>query len=128
MTMPDRRLDNRVWLCFRGPYDVSAWAALWSRAKLLEFLAGHEIAEAVIKDHPNFESIRIERHPGEDDDDGRIYSWGEKEPHAEGPDTQHKGTLVYVDGKLVFSNIEFVDTEDTEHVAEDCEMCARPVA
>ena len=63
------------------------------------------------------------------DEDGRIYVWGDGEPASgEGPDTQHEGITVYIDGKLVYNDCRYVDTEDTDHDEKDCEMCARPVA
>lgn len=118
--------QKKLWFCFRGPYDTSAWATLWDKKKLLEFFKDHEVVAPLLAKHPKFETLRVEVNRGEADDDGRVYIWGEDEPGSEGPDTQHEGTLVYIDGKLVYNDSRFVDTEDDTHEASDCEMCQKP--
>lgn len=115
--------DSKLFLCFRGPYDCSAWARLWDRAHAVEYVE-NEIVGPVLAKYPDCKSFRVEHHMGGADEDGRVFVWGEDEPSSgDGPDTQHEGYEVWVDGKKVFSNCKFVDSEDTTHDAADCPLC-----
>src|SRR5512135_516397 len=120
--------DKKLWFCFRGPYDTHAWAALWDKAKLLDFFKDHEIVAPLLKKHPQFEKLRVEHNRGGEDEDGRVYIWGEDEPGTEEPDTQHEGTLVYIDDELVYNDSRFVDKDDTDHDSTECDLCKKPLA
>lgn len=118
--------EEKLWFCFRGPYDCSAWAGLWTREKLLDFLKDHPVALKVLAKHPKFKTVRIEHHMGSEDEDGRIYVWGEDESGSgPGLDTQHKGYVVTVDGEVVYNDCIFNDEEDEDHDREDCDLCRR---
>lgn len=120
--------DKKLWFCFRGPYETNAWAALWDRAKLLDFFKDHKIVGPVLKKSPDFKKIRVESHRGAADEDGRVYIWGEDEPGSDGPDTQHEGTIVYLDDKIVYNDCKFIDDEDEDHDAAECDLCQHPLA
>jgi hypothetical protein len=118
--------DKKLFFCFRGPYECSAWAKPMTREEALEYV-GNDVVSPVLAAQPDLQSFRIEHHRGEADEDGRVFVWGEDEPSSgDGPDTQHEGYEVWVNGEHVFSNCRFVDSEDTEHDPEDCEICAQP--
>ena len=119
--------ERKIWFCFCGPYENSAWAALWTKEHLVKYFSDHEVIGPVLQQHPAFEKVRIEVNRGGNDEDGRVYVWGDDEPSAEGPDTQHEGTLVYIDDKLVYNDSKFVD-EDSDHDPKDCDICAKPTA
>lgn len=118
---------KKIWFCFRGPFECSAWAELWDKAKLLSFFKGQEPVEGVLRANPEFETLRVESHRGETDEDGRVYVWGKDEPSSgDGPDTQHEGVQVWLDGVLVYNDcVPTQDAKDDPDHDDDCELCGK---
>ena len=120
--------DKKIWFCFCGPYDCSAWAALWTKEHLVKYFSDHEVIGPVLQQHPGFEKLRVEVNRGGEDTDGRIYAWGYDEPgRGEGPDTQHEGTAIWINDELVYNDSKFVDEDDTDHDPKECEVCSQPI-
>jgi hypothetical protein len=116
---------KKLWFCFRGPYDTNAWAAMWTREKLLDFFKTDDLVTKVLKKHPKFKTLVVESHRGVEDEDGRVFIWGLDEAGTEGPDTQHKGHVIELDGKVVYNDCTFDDEDDTDHDPKGCTLCTQ---
>lgn len=113
---------KKIFLGFRGPYECSSWADLMTRDEARAYLKGHVPSKILELD---FSDIRIEINKGVEDEDGRVFCWGDKPSSGDGPDTQHKGTIVYVDHKVVFNDCVFEDEEDGAHDPAECDLCRK---
>lgn len=120
-------MDKKIFLCVIGPYEQRAWSTLWTedetRASVRDFLLGLVPSEVIgLLDQP-FKKLRVERLKGDQDDDGRIYIWGEDEPGVDHIDLTHEGTCIWLDGKIIYNDLQPSESERLEGHDEECEDC-----
>lgn len=119
-------MADKIFFCGRGPCEQpGAWAQLWSEGKVREYLKD-SLAKAGVSDRP-FERLRVERHQALDQDDTRVYIWGEDQPGISCEDYgQHEGLRVEIDGVVVYNDLRPAGDEDdlADHDPE-CEECAK---
>lgn len=113
---------KKLFLCGKAGFDnPGAWSRMMTEAEARDMVSV-SLEEAGWKDKP-LSKFRVERHA--EDEDTRIYIWGEEEPGFQGDDFGlHVGTKVEIDGKVVFNNLKpSQESEPGDH--DDCEDCAK---
>lgn len=117
---------KKLWFSGRDGLDGGAWADLWTLKQVREFFKGNEAIAAHLPKKA-FKSLHVKVCFGPEED-GRLYSWGEKQPGFQVGDIQddHEGTYIEVDGKVVHNDLHPAgDENEVEDHDEECETCAK---
>lgn len=111
----EKKLFFRAWT----GSESGAWSTLMgeSEARGMVDLTMERIGW---KDKP-LKKFRVERHT--EDGDIKLWMWGEDEAGFQDESVTHVGTLVEIDGKVVFNDMApSKDSDPEDH--EDCLFCA----
>jgi hypothetical protein len=112
-------MTTKLFFCGRGPYENHSWAKLMDEAVFRD-LASVSLAEAGVGPDRAFETCRIERHNGEEED-SRVYIWGADEPGFDANDYgEQTGLLVVLDGVEIYNTLTHIEEDgDLEDVCDD---------